>query len=85
MLPRWQSRALDTEFHKITSFNGLGKAAATREIGAVVAIMGRLHYSSWDDNGITRYGVEIIAETSTSSEAGQGGADAPPSLPAWAG
>ena len=54
--------AKDTEFHKVTCFNGLGKAAATREVGAVVAITGRLHYSSWDDNGTTRYGAEIIAE-----------------------
>ncbi len=62
MLPRWQSPPKDTEFHKITCFNGLGKAAVTREIGTVVAIMGRLHYFSNDHNGITRYGVEIIAE-----------------------
>lgn len=55
--------AKDTEFHKVTCFNGLGKAAATRKPGDSVAISGRLHYSSWEDReGITRYGCEIIAD-----------------------
>ena len=31
--------------------------------GNVVAITGRLHYSSWEDrDGVTRYGCEIIAD-----------------------
>jgi single-strand DNA-binding protein len=55
--------AKDTEFHKVTCFNGVGKSAASRKKGDAVAISGRLHYSSWDDrDGNTRYGVEIIAE-----------------------
>jgi single-strand DNA-binding protein len=55
--------AKETEFHKVTCFNGLGKAAASREKGNVVAITGRLHYSSWEDrDGVTRYGCEIIAD-----------------------
>lgn len=54
--------AKETEFHKVTCFNGTGKSAASRAKGNVVAITGRLHYSSWDDNGTTRYGCEIIAD-----------------------
>jgi len=56
--------AKETEFHKVTCFNGLGKSAASREKGNVVGISGRLHYSSWEDrDGITRYGCEIIANS----------------------
>lgn len=55
--------AKETEFHKVTCFNGLGKAGASRKKGDVVAITGRLHYSSWEDrDGTTRYGCEIIAD-----------------------
>ena len=55
--------AKETEFHKITCFNGLGKGAATRDKGDVVAITGRIHYSSWTDrDGTIRYGCEIIAD-----------------------
>jgi single-strand DNA-binding protein len=55
--------AKETEFHKVTCFNGLGKAAATRNPGDVVAVTGRLHYSRWEDqDGNTRYGCEIIAD-----------------------
>lgn len=56
--------ANETEFHKITCFNGLGNSAATRDKANVVAITGRLHYSSWEDHeGVTRYGCEIIANS----------------------
>lgn len=55
--------AKETEFHKITCFNGLGKGAATRSKGDVVAVTGRIHYSRWQDGqGVDRYGCEIIAE-----------------------
>lgn len=55
--------AKETEFHKVTCFNGLGKSAASRKKGDAVAITGRLHYSSWEDrDGVTRYGCEIIAD-----------------------
>ncbi|VWX51066.1 single-stranded DNA-binding protein [Novosphingobium sp. 9U] len=55
--------AKDTEFHKVTCFNGLGRAAATRDVGDTVAIHGRIHYSRWTDReGVTRYGCEIIAD-----------------------
>jgi single-strand DNA-binding protein len=55
--------AKTTEYHKVTCFNGLGTAAATRAKGAIVAICGSLHYSTWQDReGIARYGCEIIAD-----------------------
>ena len=55
--------AKETEFHKVTLFNGLGKAGASRKKGDVVAITGRLHHSSWEDrDGVTRYGCEVIAD-----------------------
>lgn len=55
--------AKSTEFHKVTCFNGLGQAVATRTKGSVVAVSGSIHYSTWQDReGITRYGCEIIAD-----------------------
>lgn len=55
--------AKETEFHRVTCFNGLGKAALSRSKGDVVAIVGRLHYTRWEDqSGQARYGCEIIAE-----------------------
>jgi len=55
--------AKSTEFHKVTCFSGLAKAGASRKKGDVVAITGYIHYSNWEDNdGITRYGCEIIAD-----------------------
>jgi single-strand DNA-binding protein len=54
----------DTEWHRITCFNGLGKTVgeyATK--GMLVSVRGRLHYSKWTDaNQVERYGCEIIAE-----------------------
>ena len=55
--------AKETEFHKVTCFNGLARSGASRKKGDVVAISGSLHYSSWEDReGITRYGCEIRAD-----------------------
>lgn len=56
--------AKETEFHKVTCFNGLGRAVAgNRKKGDVVAVQGRLHYTRWQDGqGNDRYGCEIIAE-----------------------
>lgn len=53
----------DTEWHRITCFNGLGKTVgqfATK--GMLVSVRGRLHYSQYEKDGVTRYGCEIIAE-----------------------
>ena len=56
-------RVMDTEWHRITCFNGLGKTVAEHcEKGMKVLVHGRIHYSKWIDSmGIDRYGCEIIA------------------------
>ena len=58
-------RIQDTEWHRITCFNGLGKTVMEHcRKGMKVLVRGRLHYSNWTDNdGIERYNCEIIAET----------------------
>jgi len=55
---------MDTEWHRITCFNGLGKTVAEHcEKGMKVLVHGRIHYSKWIDSmGNDRYGCEIIAE-----------------------
>lgn len=54
----------ETEFHKVTCFNGLAKAVSgARKKGDLVAVEGRLHYTKWQDrDGNDRYGCEIIAD-----------------------
>lgn len=58
-------RLQDTEWHRITCFNGLGKTVEEYcEKGMKVLVRGRIHYTKWTDGeGIDRYGCEIIAET----------------------
>ena len=58
-------RVQDTEWHRITAFNGLGKTIQEYcEKGMKVLVRGRIHYSKWtDQQGNDRYGCEIIAET----------------------
>ena len=58
-------RVQDTEWHRITAFNGLGKTIQDYcEKGMKVLVRGRIHYSKWtDQEGNDRYGCEIIAET----------------------
>jgi single-strand DNA-binding protein len=57
-------RVEETEWHRITCFNGIGKAVAENiGKGAMVFVQGRIHYSRWTDSeGQQRYGCEIIAE-----------------------
>ena len=57
-------RVMDTEWHRITCFNGLGKTVADHcEKGMKVMVHGRIHYTKWTDAaGVDRYGCEIIAE-----------------------
>ena len=59
------SRIQDTEWHRITAFNGLGKTIQEYcEKGMKVLVRGRIHYTKWtDQQGNDRYGCEIIAET----------------------
>jgi single-strand DNA-binding protein len=58
------NRQSETEWHRITCFNGVGKCVAEHvSKGAMVMVTGRIHYTKWtDQNGIDRYGCEIIAE-----------------------
>ncbi|MDH4992451.1 single-stranded DNA-binding protein [Aquamicrobium lusatiense] len=58
-------RVQDTEWHRITCFNGLGKTVQEHcEKGMKVLVCGRIHYTQWtDQQGVDRYGCEIIAET----------------------
>ena len=57
-------RVMDTEWHRITCFNGLGKTVAEHcKKGMKVMVHGRIHYTKWTDAaGVDRYGCEIIAE-----------------------
>ena len=56
--------AKDTEWHRVTCFNGLGRVIAQHAVkGMLVSVKGRLHNSKWTDReGIERYGYEIIAD-----------------------
>ncbi len=58
-------RVMDTEWHRITCFNGLAKTVQQYcEKGMKVMVRGRIHYTKWTDQaGVDRYGCEIIAET----------------------
>jgi single-strand DNA-binding protein len=58
------NRQSETEWHRITCFNGVGKSVAAHVTkGAMVMVTGRIHYSKWTDkNGKDCYGCEIIAE-----------------------
>ena len=58
-------RVQDTEWHRITCFNGLGKTVQEHcDKGQKVMVRGRIHYTKWTDStGVDRYGCEIIAET----------------------
>ena len=55
----------ETEWHRITCFNGLGKTVQQYcDTGMKVLVRGRIHYTKWKDaEGNDRYGCEIIAET----------------------
>jgi len=56
--------AKDTEWHRVTCFNGLGRVVAQYAAkGMLVSVKGRIHYSKWTDReGVDRYGCEIIAD-----------------------
>ena len=60
-------RVEDTEWHKVTCFNGVAKTVAEYvETGQKVMVRGRIHYTSWtDQDEVKRYGVEIIADEVT--------------------
>jgi single-strand DNA-binding protein len=56
--------AKDTEWHRVTCFNGLGRVVAQHAgKGMLVSVRGRIHNSKWTDkDGIDRYGYEVIAD-----------------------
>jgi single-strand DNA-binding protein len=56
--------AKDTEWHRVTSFNGLGRTVAQHaRKGMLVSVRGRIHNTRWTDNeGVERFGYEIIAD-----------------------
>ena len=56
--------AKDTEWHRVTCFNGLGRVVAQHATkGMLVSVRGRLHYTRWTDReGVDRYGCEVIAD-----------------------
>ena len=56
--------AKDTEWRRVTCFNGLGRVVAQHATkGLLVSVKGRIHNSKWTDkDGIDRYGYEIIAD-----------------------
>ena len=56
--------AKDSEFHRVTCFNGLGQNVAKYcTKGQLVTVEGRIHYTQWEDqDGTKRYGCEIIAD-----------------------
>ncbi len=60
-------RIEDTEWHRVTCFNGVGKSVADNvEKGQKVMVTGRIHYTRWtDQQDIERFGTEIIADEVT--------------------
>ncbi|MEQ7874259.1 single-stranded DNA-binding protein [Sphingomonas sp. ASV193] len=56
--------AKDTEWHRVTCFNGLGRIVAQHATkGMLVSVKGRIHNSKWTDkDGVDRYSYEIIAD-----------------------
>lgn len=58
------TRQTETEWHRITCFNGVGKSVAEHVTkGAMLMVTGRIHYTRWTDQaGTERHGCEIVAE-----------------------
>jgi single-strand DNA-binding protein len=81
--------AKETEWHRITCFNGLGRVVAQHAgKGMLVSVKGRIHNSKWTDkDGIDRYSYEIIADevqflgrpkrSDERSDSGEDGGDLP--------
>ena len=74
--------AKDSEFHRVTCFNGLAQNVAKYcGKGQMVTVEGRIHYTQWEDgDGNKRYGCEILADKVDflSRGAGSDNKDAPP-------
>jgi len=51
-----------TEWHRITCFNGLADTIAKHvDKGKKLTVIGRIHYSQYEKDGVTHNGTEIIA------------------------
>ena len=75
--------AKDSEFHRITCFNGLGQNVAKYcTKGQLVTVEGRIHYTQWEDqSGAKRYGCEVIADkVDFLSKGRQGGNEGAPDI-----
>ena len=74
--------AKDSEFHRVTCFNGLAKTVGQYcSKGQLVSVQGRIHYTQWEDgDGNKRYGCEILADKVDflTRGAGSDNKDAPP-------
>ena len=57
-------RIEDTEWHRITAFNGIAESVAKGlKKGMKITVKGRIHNSDWTtEAGEKRYGYEIIAD-----------------------
>lgn len=57
------NRQTETEWHRVTCFNGIGKSVAEHVAkGAMIMVTGHIHYTRWTDQGGTeRFGCEIVA------------------------
>ena len=69
--------AKESEFHRVTSFNGLAKTVGQYcSKGQLVSVQGRIHYTQWEDkDGVTRYGTEILADKVDFLSRGNGSSD----------
>ena len=56
--------AKDTEWHRVTCFNGLGRTIKQHAVkGMLVSVRGRIHNTRWTDGeGVERFGYEVIAD-----------------------
>lgn len=54
---------METEWHSITVFGGLGKTVAEHKAKSdKITVIGMIHYSSYEKEGVKKYSTEIIAD-----------------------
>jgi single-strand DNA-binding protein len=65
--------AKDTEWHRVTCFNGLGRIVAQHVTkGMLVSVRGRIHYSKWTDREGVERTLAIIYRAYQAEEADEG-------------
>ena len=69
--------AKDSELYRVTCFNGLAKTVGQYFTkGQLVSVQGRMHYTQWEDEeGVKRYGTEILADRIDFLSRGNGSGD----------